>query len=290
MATPSSSSGARWSLACGVWPNQHFDQEHHCSAEKNQSAGGIATNASSGARCSSPERGRDADREHRHVQNHTNRATASRAGLLATRHCPGASGLSQPTVQRALAWAPAAGLSWPLPDELDATALSTRLFPSVTPASRQRRPNFARVQEQQRKHEHVRLERLWHEYCEQRRPCYSCNQFCALYRRWREASASGRQSHGRSACRATPVTASTTDKPGQGPVPRPCRGIRWDRSAPSAGPSAWNSEPCERQQSQRSQARKKHGEVTRRRSPDRPSRKSASRTSAGLGTGLRVGG
>ena len=75
--------------------------------------------------------------------------------------------MSQPTVQRALAWAPAAGLSWPLPDELDATALSTRLFPSVTPASRQRRPKFAWVREQQRTHKHVGRGRLRQEYCEQ---------------------------------------------------------------------------------------------------------------------------
>ena len=84
--------------------------------------------------------------------------------------------------QRALT----AGLSWPLPADLDDQALAALLFPSPTiPVSHQPRPvpDWSEIHEELRRPD-MTLQLLWQEYREQHPQGYRYSQFCELYRRW----------------------------------------------------------------------------------------------------------
>lgn len=95
--------------------------------------------------------------------------------------------------------AQAAGLSWPLPEEMDDAALEQRLFPRDSSAKNippLLEPDFAAIhRELQRKG--VTLQLLWEEYRDgARTAAYSYAQFCHLYRHWRgHLKASLRQTH-----------------------------------------------------------------------------------------------
>lgn len=108
-----------------------------------------------------------------------------KAAGLSCRQSAAATGLSLGVVSKYLKAAQAAGLSWPLPDELDDTTLAGRLLgpPAVSP-SRWALPDFPAIH-QELKRKGVTLTLLWEEYCAQLSSGgYRYSQFCQLYRDW----------------------------------------------------------------------------------------------------------
>lgn len=94
-------------------------------------------------------------------------------------------GISSSTVNRLVIRATTAGLSWPLPCELDDTALERLLYPPPEDRPRQRpEPDWNHIHAQL-KLKGVTLVLLWQEYKEQNPDGYQLSQFCDLYRRWR---------------------------------------------------------------------------------------------------------
>src|SRR5919198_824985 len=87
------------------------------------------------------------------------------AAGLSERQIARSLGLSRPTVAAYVRRAQVAGLSWPLPDELDAATLEQRLFPSsATPVTATRLvPDWATVHHEL-KRKGVTLFLLWQEY------------------------------------------------------------------------------------------------------------------------------
>jgi transposase len=93
-------------------------------------------------------------------------------------------GIGRSTVDEYVRRAAAAGLTWPLPPELDDAALESQLFPPAAPSSVQRpEPDFVWIHEQL-KQPGVNLSLLWHEYREKHPDGYQYSAFCAHYRRW----------------------------------------------------------------------------------------------------------
>ncbi|MDD3761435.1 MAG: IS21 family transposase [Acidithiobacillus sp.] len=106
--------------------------------------------------------------------------------------------LSKGAVSKYLQLAAQAGLSWPLPDDIDAAGLEARLFPARRAASHSILiPDFAAIHTQlQRKG--VTLQLLWEEYVAAHpgQRIYQYSQFCAHYRTWRaRLKRSMRQTH-----------------------------------------------------------------------------------------------
>lgn len=79
-----------------------------------------------------------------------------------------------------------AGITWPLPDDLDDDALEASLFGTPAPGTPLGRPlpDFAAVHLELRK-KSVTLMLLWHEYKETFPEGYAYSQFAEHYRRWR---------------------------------------------------------------------------------------------------------
>ena len=105
--------------------------------------------------------------------------------------------LSKGVVSKYIRLAVAAGLSWPLPEELDDDArLEALLFPVKAKPERYTEPDYP-VIHQQLKRKGVTLQLLWQEYCDQHpQSAYRYTQFCQRYRQWRGAQKrSMRQSH-----------------------------------------------------------------------------------------------
>jgi transposase len=95
-------------------------------------------------------------------------------------------GLAHSTVCDYLARAQAAGLSWPLPDELSQDALERLLFAKAPPTRRNRpQPNWAEVHRELRRKD-VTLQLLWHEYKTAHPDGYQYSRFCDHYRAWRQ--------------------------------------------------------------------------------------------------------
>ncbi len=93
--------------------------------------------------------------------------------------------ISHSTVGEYLRRAEEAGLSWPLPSDLDEERLSELLFP-LTPDSNSRVipcPDWSWIHAELRK-KSVTLRLLWVEYREEHPSGYGYSQFCALYRKW----------------------------------------------------------------------------------------------------------
>jgi transposase len=94
-------------------------------------------------------------------------------------------GVGAGTVVEYLRRARDAGLSWPLPDELDDAALEARLFPPVLDASVVREPPDWCWVLQELRRKHVTLQLLWSEYAAAHPTNhYRYSQFCELYRRF----------------------------------------------------------------------------------------------------------
>jgi transposase len=92
-------------------------------------------------------------------------------------------GCSRSTVAEYLHRANAAGLSWPLPEELDETAIERRLFPPVPKAATKPLPDWVTVHFEL-KRKGVTLVQLWAEYREEFPDGYSLSQFCEHYHRF----------------------------------------------------------------------------------------------------------
>ena len=105
-------------------------------------------------------------------------------------------GVSPTTVSDYLARAKLAGLSYPLPSELDEPSLERLLFPPSEPSSVQRpAPDWLRVHNELRG-KGVTLELLWQEYKAGQEDGFQYSAFCDHYRRWRQRlSLSMRQTH-----------------------------------------------------------------------------------------------
>jgi transposase len=93
--------------------------------------------------------------------------------------------VSRPTIAEYIRRAQAAGLSWPLPDALDETALERRLFATAakTPVARRPTPDWATVH-QELKRKGVTLVLLWQEYKASTPDGLQYSQFCEAYRQW----------------------------------------------------------------------------------------------------------
>jgi len=89
------------------------------------------------------------------------------------------------TVTGYLPRAAAAGLTWPLPEDLDDAALEARLFAGPATAPRRERPLPEWTQlHQELKKPGVTLMLLWQEYRAQHPTGYAYSQFCERYRQW----------------------------------------------------------------------------------------------------------
>jgi transposase len=107
-------------------------------------------------------------------------------------------GVAASTVRATINRFQAAGLSWPLPEELTDAALEAKLFAHAGGKQGYRRqiePDWASIH-RELKRKHVTLSLLWHEYIERNPDGYRYSRFCELYRSWeRKLSVTMRQSH-----------------------------------------------------------------------------------------------
>jgi len=104
---------------------------------------------------------------------------------LSARQAAVSCGVGRTTIREYLDRAQRAGLSWPLPEELDETSLENLLSPSTIPLSAEQRnmPPFDYINTEL-KRKHVTLQLLWHEYKEKNPEGYQYSQFCLRYRHW----------------------------------------------------------------------------------------------------------
>ena len=108
-----------------------------------------------------------------------------------------ATGIGKTAVGEYVRRAAAAGLSWPLPDEIDDGELERRLFPpadTVSPAARIE-PDWSYIHAEL-KRRGVTLALLWQEYRTEHAQGYAYSWFCERYSDWRRRiSATMRQTH-----------------------------------------------------------------------------------------------
>ncbi|MQL53755.1 IS21 family transposase [Desulfofundulus thermobenzoicus] len=94
--------------------------------------------------------------------------------------------LSHSTVSEYLARAQAAGITWPIPVDLDDTALEKLLFPGNNSARRfSPEPDYNWIHQELKK-KGVTLQLLWTEYKQQHPEGYQYSRFCELYHIWRK--------------------------------------------------------------------------------------------------------
>jgi transposase len=107
-----------------------------------------------------------------------------------------ACGVGVGTVSEYVQRAARAGLTWPVPGELDEAALEARLFSAAPVPVRERAaPDCSRIH-QELKRTGVTLQLLWEEYREVHTEGYGYSQFCEIYRRWaKKLKRSMRQQH-----------------------------------------------------------------------------------------------
>lgn len=91
------------------------------------------------------------------------------------------------TVRRYLQRTTAAGLSWPLPADLDDAALEKKLFPAPPVAGPEERPlpDCAAIHKELKSRKNVTLQLLWEEYKEAYPLGYNYSWYCDQYRQWR---------------------------------------------------------------------------------------------------------
>lgn len=96
-----------------------------------------------------------------------------------------ATGVPRTTVKDCLARAQAAGIGWPIPDDLDDTALEVRLYHmrGVTASRERPLPDWSHVHHELHR-PGVTLLLLWIEYKERHPDGYQYTQFVARYRAW----------------------------------------------------------------------------------------------------------
>ena len=95
-------------------------------------------------------------------------------------------GAARTTVYEYLVRAEGAGLSWPLPEDMDDEALEARLFPPATAELAQRRPvpDWREVHRELRSGKHVTLRLLWLEWKQDHPDGWGYSQFCWHYDHW----------------------------------------------------------------------------------------------------------
>src|SRR5258708_5728013 len=95
-------------------------------------------------------------------------------------------GLAASTVRETLRRFAAAGLTWPLAEEVSEAALEERLYGAAGSRQGHRRhgePDWAAIH-RELKRKHVTLSILWDEYIERHPEGYRYSRFCELYRSW----------------------------------------------------------------------------------------------------------
>jgi transposase len=93
--------------------------------------------------------------------------------------------MARSTVGEYVKRAAEAGLSWPLPEELNEEELEKRLFGKAGRTTVERAtPDFKEVHEELRSNKNVTLQLLWEEYRQSNPEGYQYSQFCNLYREW----------------------------------------------------------------------------------------------------------
>lgn len=118
------------------------------------------------------------------------------AGLSSRKIAAGLS-VSKTTIQNCLRRAEAAGVSWPLPDDLTDQTLEARLYPppEATPADKRPLPDWAAIH-RELKRPGVTLQLLWEEHRAQHPNGYGYSRFCDLYRAFtKRLSPTMRQHH-----------------------------------------------------------------------------------------------
>jgi transposase len=119
-------------------------------------------------------------------------------GGVPTREIARRIGIAPSTVRTTIRRFQAAGLSWPLPDEMTDAALEARLFPEAGTREghrRQTEPDWASIH-RELKRKHVTLSILWDEYIARDPEGYRYSRFCELYRIWEsKLSITMRQTH-----------------------------------------------------------------------------------------------
>lgn len=105
--------------------------------------------------------------------------------------------ISHVTVGKYLDLANRAGLTWPLPDDVDDSQIEQRLFAKVfRPASNKPAMPAMTYLFQELKKKHVTLQLLWFEYKQANPDGYQYSYFCELYNRWhKHLDISLRQEH-----------------------------------------------------------------------------------------------
>jgi transposase len=93
-------------------------------------------------------------------------------------------GYGRKTVQDYLARAEVAGLTWPLPEDLDDEALEARLFPHNEHRNGRPQPDFAWMHRELSEHDHLTLRVLWKEYNRENPDGFQFSHYCELYRHW----------------------------------------------------------------------------------------------------------
>ena len=108
-----------------------------------------------------------------------------KAAGLSVREIQRSTGAARTTVHEYLVRAQCAGLSWPLPEDMDDEALDAALFPPLTADLAKRRPlpEWADVHKEVRK-VHVTLRLVWLEWRAANPDGIGYTQFCAHYRAW----------------------------------------------------------------------------------------------------------
>jgi transposase len=106
-------------------------------------------------------------------------------GGLSKRRTARSCGISRPAVDEYLRRAEAAGLSWPLPADLDDGTLERLLFPAAPslPAAARGLPDWPTIH-RELKRKGVTLFLLWQEYREHHPQGYQYSWFCERYRTW----------------------------------------------------------------------------------------------------------
>jgi transposase len=119
-------------------------------------------------------------------------------GGVPTREIARRIGVAASTVRTTIRRFQAAGLSWPLPEELTDAALEARLFPDAGTKQGHRRqvePDWTSIH-RELKRKHVTLSILWDEYIARDPEGYRYSRFCELYRTWEgKLSVTMRQTH-----------------------------------------------------------------------------------------------
>ena len=120
-----------------------------------------------------------------------------KAAGLTQREIAASLGVGRTTVGEYLDRAARAGLIWPLPDEMDDSALERRLFASAGGDQSQARPqpDWQHIHGELRR-KSVTLRLLWEEYRAVHPDGYGYSQFCERYRQWKgRLSPTMRQTH-----------------------------------------------------------------------------------------------